>query len=980
VFRPVGSQHNDCIGLGYPPHIHLEFVYPSQENHPCVNPEQVIPAIVAGMGISFPKQPNLGASGWIRRFWAKLDFLGTENLLRKTVSNRVFVLRTIIRCSFVCVAVAVSLIGLTVWTLRSDAIRDQSNAVGNIATVLAEQTSRSLLAVDLVLTEIQDHLRLVGIASTDDFRAGLKDRDTFEFLRDRLSQLPEADVITLADNQGKVVNLSREWPAPKVDISDREYFRHFARVPDDKMFIAAPVFSRVSGHPVIFFSKRISGPDGSFLGLVLVGLEPTYFRNIYESITSLAEQTFELVRSDGSIMVRYPRREIVGGRMSSDSPWDNLASLGGGEYRGRDTTGAFQIGASRPAGKYPIFVSVAVPESAALANWESRTTFIAAGTLLIVVCPFFLLLMLRKLLESVITSERSLEHNARELAQLNTRLDLAFNNMSQGLCFFNGQRHLIVCNRRFVEMYDLSTEQVRPGMSLEAIVDLRFQAGTSPKMSRGDYLRWRDSISVSDKPSDTIVELNNGNFFRISHIPMPDGGWVATHEDVTASKRDEARISYMAHHDALTGLASRSYFTEMIEAAKTRLDHRGHPFGLLMLDLDRFKAINDSMGHSAGDTLLKEVARRLKNVIAEDDVVARLGGDEFAIITFGTSIDSDEPHHDGAVALARRVLDVINEPFVIETKTVFVGASIGLALAPDDGVETEALLKKADLALYKSKAKGRNVYSLFDPQMMVETDALHKLEADMRAGLSRSEFEVHYQPIIEARTKVIAGAEALVRWRHPQHGLISPAEFIPIAESTGLIIPLGEFVLHRACSDAMSWPAEIKVAVNLSAIQFHKTNLFDVIMCALIESGLPPERLEVEVTESVLLENESDYAVLLHQLKNIGVSVALDDFGTGYSSLSYLKQFPFDKIKIDRSFTADVAEHEGSMAIVSAIIGLSRGLDMITTAEGIETERQFEIIRAAGVTLAQGNLFGRPCSIAEFNAGLKRPGRQKVAS
>ena len=370
----------------------------------------------------------------------------------------------------------------------------------------------------------------------------------------------------------------------------------------------------------------------------------------------------------------------------------------------------------------------------------------------------------------------------------------------------------------------------------------------------------------------------------------------------------------------------------------------------------------------------------LEKVITTGDVIARLGGDEFAIITFGTSIDSDEPHHDGAIALARRVLDVINEPFVIETKTVFVGASIGVALAPDDGVETEVLLKKADLALYKSKAKGRNVYSLFDPQMMAETSELHKLEADMRLGLSRSEFEVHYQPIIDARTRNIAGAEALVRWRHPEHGLIAPAKFIPLAESTGLIIPLGEFVLHRACCDAMSWPDGLKVAVNLSAIQFRKTNLFDVIMCALIESGLPPGRLEVEVTESVLPENEADYAVLLHQLKNIGVSVALDDFGTGYSSLSYLKQFPFDKIKIDRSFTADVAEHEGSMAIVSAIIGLSRGLDMITTAEGIETERQFEIMRAAGVTLAQGYLFGRACPIAEFNATLESADLQKVAS
>jgi diguanylate cyclase (GGDEF)-like protein len=561
-----------------------------------------------------------------------------------------------------------------------------------------------------------------------------------------------------------------------------------------------------------------------------------------------------------------------------------------------------------------------------------------------------------------------------------TRLDVAFNNMSQGLCFFNGQRRLIVCNRRFVEMYDLSVEQVQPGISLEALVDLRFQAGTSPKMSRDAYLKWRASISVADNPSDTTVELTNGNFFRISHIPMPDGGWVATHEDVTASKRDEARISYMAHHDALTGLANRSYFTETIEGARTRFNSKGRPFGLLMLDLDRFKTINDSMGHAAGDTLLKEVARRLKTLVTEHDVVARLGGDEFAIITFGTSIDSDEPHRDGAIALAIRILDAINEPFVIETKAVFVGASIGVALAPDDGVEVEALFMKADLALYKSKAKGRNVYSLFDPQMMEETDALHKLETDLRTGLSRSEFEVHYQPIIDARTRVVTGAEALVRWRHPQHGLHPPGKFIPLAESTGLIVPLGEFVLYQACRDAMNWPAELKVAINLSAIQFRKANLFDVIMRALIESGLPPERLEVEVTETVLLENKSDYAMLLHQLKNIGVSVVLDDFGTGYSSLSYLKQFPFDKIKIDRSFTADVAEHQGSMAIVSAIIGLARGLDMITTAEGIETERQFDIMRAAGVTLAQGYLFGRACPIAEFNANLQRAGNQRVTA
>ncbi len=454
---------------------------------------------------------------------------------------------------------------------------------------------------------------------------------------------------------------------------------------------------------------------------------------------------------------------------------------------------------------------------------------------------------------------------------------------------------------------------------------------------------------------------------------MPDGGWVATHEDVTASKRDEARISYMAHHDVLTGLASRSYFTEKIEQARASLESSGRPFGLLMLDLDRFKAVNDSRGHAAGDALLKEVARRLRSVTSGDDVVARLGGDEFAIITFGAAMAKQQLRHAAVTALARQIIALINEPFLIEGHSAFVGGSIGIALAPEDGSETEELMRKADLALYKSKSEGRNVFTLFDARMTAETSELHKLENEMRAGLSRSEFEVHYQPIVDARSARVVGAEALVRWRHPEHGLVAPARFIPLAESTGLVVAIGEFVLHRACRDALGWPADIKVAVNLSAVQFRKTNLFDVIMGALNDSGLPAARLEVEVTESVLLENESDCAALLHRLKKIGISVALDDFGTGYSSLSYLKQFPFDKIKIDRSFTADVADDAGSMAIVSAIIGLSRGMNMITTAEGIETERQFEIMRAAGVTLAQGYLFGRPCPIGEFTPVLPRP-------
>jgi diguanylate cyclase (GGDEF)-like protein len=895
-------------------------------------------------------------------------------------SARSLLLKIIIAGTLACVAIAVTLIGLTAWTLRSDAIDDASIDAGNIATVLAEQTARSVQSIDLVLTELQDHVRQRGITTPDAFRSELSDKATFDVLKERLSRFPEADVITLVDDKGMILNLTRQFPAPKINISDRSYFQYFREFYDNKMFIAAPLISHVNDDTLIFFTKRISGPEGDFLGVALIALKPTFFRNIYETITALREQSFELVREDGAVMVRYPRFESIGDRLAENSPWQAAAAQGGGEYRIQDAKSVVQIAATRPTGKYPLFVNVSIPQDSVLANWKRRTTLMAAGTVLVILCPAVLLLLLRKLLRSVVTSETRLEENAREVEKLNTRLDLAFNNMSQGLCFFDGQRRLIVCNERYMRMYGLAPDRVKPGMSLEAIVDLRYAAGTSPKMSREAYLAWRDSVSVSDKPSDTIVEINNGNFYRISHRPMPDGGWVATHEDVTASKRDEARISYMAHHDALTGLASRSYFTEKIEEAQHGLGSLGRPFGLLMLDLDRFKAVNDSRGHAAGDALLKEVARRLCSVTSADDVVARLGGDEFAIITFGATVSIEEaPLRERITSLARQIIALINEPFLIEGNSAFVGTSVGVALAPDDGVEAEELLKKADLALYKSKSQGRNGFTLFDARMMAETSELHKLENEMRAGLARGEFEVHYQPIVDARTETIRGAEALLRWRHPELGLVPPARFIPLAESTGLIVDMGEFVLNRACRDAVNWPGGVKVAVNLSAVQFRKANLFDLIMAALGDSGLSPARLEVEVTESVLLENESDCAALLHRLKKTGVSVALDDFGTGYSSLSYLKQFPFDKIKIDRSFTADVADDAGSMAIVSAIVGLSRGMDMITTAEGIETESQLNIMRAAGVTLAQGYLFGRPCPAEEFISVVARPNQRRAA-
>ena len=578
-----------------------------------------------------------------------------------------------------------------------------------------------------------------------------------------------------------------------------------------------------------------------------------------------------------------------------------------------------------------------------------------------------MLFLLKNMMASLIRSEESIRRHSRSLIQSNTRLDIAFNNMSQGLCFFDGSRKLIVSNLRYLEMYGLAAADVYPGQTLEQIVELRSKAGTGSKMTSSKYLTWRNSVSGASAASDTVVELNDARFIRIKHMPMSDGGWVATHEDVTASKRDEARIIHLAQHDTLTGLANRSLFNEILERACLKMRSDSSLFAVFLLDLDRFKSVNDSMGHAAGDLLLKIVAERLIAMIGSNDVVARMGGDEFAILCF-------LPPHTDSLAACQRLADVflieMGKPFDIGNVAVSIGASVGIALTDNAGSIPDDLLKRADLALYKSKRNGKNTYTVFDPSFQVEAEQVTKTEVEMRHAILASQFEVHYQPIVDAGKKQVVGAEALVRWRHPERGLIAPGHFIPLAETTGLIVPIGEFVLRQACRDAVGWPSDVMISVNLSAIQFRRTNIFDMVVSALSESGLPPQRLELEVTESILLDNEEEHSRVLHRLKGIGVSIALDDFGTGYSSLSYLKNFPFDKIKIDRSFIADVEENEGSMAIVSAIVHLARGLNIATTAEGIETERQSAVMRAAGVDFIQGYLYGRPSPVIEINRSL----------
>ncbi|MEA2988399.1 MAG: hypothetical protein QOG83_1110, partial [Alphaproteobacteria bacterium] len=448
-------------------------------------------------------------------------------------------------------------------------------------------------------------------------------------------------------------------------------------------------------------------------------------------------------------------------------------------------------------------------------------------------------------------------------------------------------------------------------------------------------------------------ELSGGRVVASMHRPTSDGGWVATYEDVTERRQAEAKIIHMARHDALTNLPNRVLFREQMEHALAHVD-RDQSLAVLYLDLDRFKSVNDTLGHPVGDALLCAVTDRLQTLVRGNDIVARLGGDEFAIVQTGA------PQPTGAKTLATRVIESIAEPFDIEGHQIIIGTSIGVAIAPSDGNEPDQLLRNADMALYRAKAEGRGTYHFFQPAMDAQMQARRILELDLRKALAAGEFELYYQPLIDLANNEISGFEALVRWNHPKRGLVVPGEFIPLAEEIGLIGQLGEWVLRQACLEAAHWDPQLSIAVNLSPVQFRNSTVVLSVVSALGASGLAATRLELEITETVLLQDTASVLDALHQLRVLGVRISMDDFGTGYSSLSYLRSFPFDKIKIDRSFVAELGKKDDCVAIIRAVTGLGGSFGMATTAEGVETEDQLEILRSEGCTQAQGYLFSAP--------------------
>jgi diguanylate cyclase (GGDEF)-like protein len=552
-----------------------------------------------------------------------------------------------------------------------------------------------------------------------------------------------------------------------------------------------------------------------------------------------------------------------------------------------------------------------------------------------------------------------------ELNVQNMRFEAALQNMSRGLAMFDREQMLVICNDEFLQVYGLPAELARPGTPLQDILTYRVTSGSLRPPDREHFIQSRVGLVLAGEPSDSIIELRDGRRVAVGHRPMADGGWVSTHEDVTESWRIQEQISHLARHDALTDLPNRLLFHEFMTRALARA-RRGEIVALHCIDLDQFKGINDVLGHVAGDTLLMQVAARLRDCVRDVDLVARFGGDEFAVVQVGLQRPKD------AEVLANRIVRVLSQPYVIDSHPASISASIGIAVAPTDGMDTDELLRKADIAMYRAKAEGRQTARHFSPEMDEALQARRVLAVNLERALRLEEFDLFYQPIVNITTEEVIGFEALLRWWHPERGLVSPSEFISLAEEKGFILELGDWALRRACRDAVEWPAHLTVSVNLSPLQLRSGKLVRGVVHALAESGLPVVRLILEITESVLLQKDTASTVNLAQLKNLGVAIAMDDFGTGYSSLSSLHHFSFDKIKIDRSFVNDLTEGCSAIAIVRAVTSLAKSLGIVVTAEGVESRDQLKLLRAEGCHEAQGYLFGHPRPSNELSEILAR--------
>jgi diguanylate cyclase (GGDEF)-like protein len=837
--------------------------------------------------------------------------------------------------------IAAIAIGTTIMVdnFRERAISSNERELENTVLLLARHFDQQLEDFTVILKDIAAQIHSDGITA-EMFRGQLATLEWHESLRTKMGAYSDLAGINVFDANGKLINSSEVWPVPEVNIADRGFFRSFKAGTETSPILIELARGRIAAGWATIVAQKVTGPRGQFIGVITRAIAPATFEKYLASVVLGEGAAISLYLRDGTLLARYPHIERMIGSNVSSSPIYRYISSQSDHGTMRLTSpidGQERLASAYGLRSFPMAIVASTTVSAALADWREQTRFLflVAGFSVIVVAAM-LILFVRKLLQ---------QHQVE-----NQRLDTAINNMTQGLLLYNSAERLVVCNQRYINMYGLSPNVVKPGLAFRDLVAHRKETGSF----KGDVDTFISNVRrnvAQGEITHSTVETADGRSILIVNQPLKNG-WLTTHEDITERTRAEEQIRHLAHYDALTDLPNRALFHQRLrqELAQIAPDEQ---LAVLYIDIDEFKSVNDSLGHMIGDQLLKSVAARLRQCIGDADFVARLGGDEFAIVQ--TAVKD----HAQAVDLVTRVYKAIRDPYDCLGHQVTSDASIGIALAPEHGDDLDQILKNADLAMYEAKSAGRRTWRFFEPAMDAHVRARRMLETDLRKAIAEGELEVYYQPCVCLQSNRITGCEALLRWHHPERGMVSPAEFIPIAEETGLINELGEWVLATACAEAVKWPHDVKLAVNVSPVQFRSGTLALKIVAALAASGLPANRLELEITEAVLIRDDDAALKILHQLRALGVRIALDDFGTGYSSLSYLQRFPFDKIKIDRCFVSDISERGGS-SIVQAVVNIAAARNMTTTAEGVETQRQQELLRGLGCTEMQGYLFSAP--------------------
>jgi diguanylate cyclase (GGDEF)-like protein len=850
----------------------------------------------------------------------------------------------LILCGALLIAAIAIATAFIIGNFRERALNNSERELENTVLMLARHFDQQLGDFEAVQNELIAEISQAGITSADVFSRQMSTPAIHQWLKAKVSGSSDATGVGIYDAEGTMVNISGESPVPAINIADRPYFNALksgsAQMPPQIELLR----SRFSGNATTVLARRISGPNGEFLGVSTRVFAPARFEEFFSSVALGKDAAISMHHSDGTLLARYPHVESIIGTNFRTGSTPQAILLGSDRSTGRlisPVDGQERLVSVQALSRFPLSVVATTTVASALADWREQTrSFIIVAALSAFVIAVILSLIVRQL-------SRQHRSSQRRLALEKQRLDTAIDNMTHGLTLFDASRRLIVCNQRYIDMYGLSPDVVKRGCSFHDLMAHRKEVGSL----QGDVDEYCSRIlSHVMLSEDIVIHTSDGRAVQIRHRLVADGGWVATHEDITERRRSDERIAYLAHYDSLTSLPNRALFREQLEQ-QLKAVPEDEQLAILYIDIDEFKGINDSLGHSVGDELLKAVAARLRACVRETDLIARLGGDEFAVV------QTDVKHPTEVTDLLARIYKIIRLPCECLGHQLTTDASIGIAMAPGDGTDLDQLLKNADLAMYSAKADGRRTHRFFEPGMDARIKARRALEVDLRQAIDDGGFEIHYQPVVNLESNVVTGCEALLRWRHPERGVISPAEFIPVAEETGLINQLGEWVLTTACAEAATWPDHVRLAVNVSPVQFKSCTLALKVAAALAASGLHATRLELEITEAVLIRDDDEALAILHQLRALGVRIALDDFGTGYSSLSYLQRFPFDKIKIDRCFVNTIADPDGSSSIVQAVVNIALSRNMTTTAEGVETEQQRKLLQTLGCTEMQGYLF-----------------------